>query len=288
MRSGVIFPQTEIAGDRVAVRRFISAVAELGYDYLLAYDHVLKVSHERREPKLTGPYTEKHPFHDPFVLFAFAAGLVGKLEFATGVLVLPQRQTALVAQQAADLDLLSGERFRLGVGIGWNHVEYTALGQDFRTRARRIEEQIGLLRRLWSEPLLDFHGQFDRIDNAGIHPRPRRQIPIWIGGQSEPVFERAGRLADGFVFSGATSSPLEKWRRVQHHLRAAGRAEVDFGSELLAMRDPAPQRAVDDLKVWREAGGTHGAVSTMGNGFGANVDAHIDYISQARALLDQG
>ena len=193
MKIGVSYPTTEVAGDPDAIRQFVRAAEELGYTHIMAYDHVVKASHEGREPKLTGPYTEKHSFHDPFVLFGFAAALTHTLDFVTGVLVLPQRQTALVAQQAADVDLLSRERLRLGVGIGWNYVEYQALGQEFRTRAKRIEEQIGLLRRLWTTPVITFEGRFDRIDRAGINPRPRRQIPVWLGGYTEPAYERGAR-----------------------------------------------------------------------------------------------
>src|SRR5581483_6056407 len=155
MKIGVIYPQTELGGDPEAVRRIGISAEELGYHHLLAYDHVLGATHAR-EPKLTGPYTDKHPFHDPFVMFAHLAALTRRIEFVTGILILPQRQTGLVARQAADLDLLSGGRLRLGVGIGWNYVEYAALGQDFSTRGRRMAEQVNLLRRLWSEPLVDF------------------------------------------------------------------------------------------------------------------------------------
>src|SRR6201996_2884514 len=157
VKIGVIYPQTDLRGDPVAVRRIGLSTERLGFDHLLGYDHVLGASHDR-EPKLSGPYTEKDPFHDPFVMFGYLAGITQRIELVTGILILPQRQTALVARQAADLDLLSGERFRLGVGIGWNYVEYDALGQNFGTRGKRIEEQVDLLRRLWSEPLVDFKG----------------------------------------------------------------------------------------------------------------------------------
>ena len=149
---------------------------------------------------LTGPYTEHDPFHDPFVMFAYLAGITERIGFATGVLILPQRQTALVARQATDVDLLSGGRLRLGVGVGWNHVEYEALGQDFRTRGAREEEQIELLRRLFTEPVVDFSGRFDRVDRAALVPKPARSIPIWLGGFGEVAFDRAARLADGFIF----------------------------------------------------------------------------------------
>ena len=166
MQIGVVYPQIELGGNPEAVRRIGRAVEELGFDHLLAYDHVLGAVHAERQPPLSGPYTEADPFHDPLVMFAYLAGLTERLGFVTGVLILPQRQTALVARQAADVDLLSGGRLRLGVGIGWNHVEYVALGQDFATRGAREEEQIGLLRRLWSEPVVDFDGRFDHIINV--------------------------------------------------------------------------------------------------------------------------
>src|SRR6478735_5872129 len=164
MQIGAAYPQNELRGDASGVRRIGKAVEDLGFDHLLAYDHVLGAVHADRTPPLPGPYTERDPFHDPFVLFGYLAGITERIGFATGVLVLPQRQTALVARQAADVDLLCGGRLRLGVGVGWNHVEYEALGQDFRTRGARQEEQIGLLRRLFVEPVVDFGGRFDRVD----------------------------------------------------------------------------------------------------------------------------
>jgi probable F420-dependent oxidoreductase len=277
-----------VAGDPDAVRKFIRAAEELGYEHLMAHDHVVKASHEGRQPKLNGPYTEKHAFHDPFVLFGFAAAVTDKLEFVTGVLVLPQRQTALVAQQAADVDLLSRERLRLGVGIGWNYVEYEALGQDFRTRSKRLEEQIGLLRELWTTPLVTFEGRFDRIDRAGIHPRPRRPIPLWMGGYTEPAYERGARLADGFVFAADGAGAALAWGRVKHHLGVLGRSEEHFGRELLVIFARHAQAAADHLKIWRDAGGTHGCVASMDKGLGSNIDAHIDYIAKVKRLLDAG
>jgi probable F420-dependent oxidoreductase len=288
MKIGLTYPTTEVAGDPDAIRKFVRAAGELGYGHIMAYDHVVKAPHDGREPKLIGPYTEKHTFHDPFVLFGFAAALPGALHFVTGVLVLPQRQTALVAQQAADVDLLSRERLRLGVGIGWNHVEYAALGQDFRTRAKRIEEQIGLLRELWTVPVVSFEGRFDRIDRAGINPRPRRQIPIWLGGYSEPAYERGARLGDGFIFAAAGADAVAAWARVKHHMDAIGRPEAGFGRELLAIFARNPQEAADDLKRWRDAGGTHGCVPSMDKGLGNDIDAHIDYLARVKQLLDAG
>jgi probable F420-dependent oxidoreductase len=288
MKIGVSYPTTEVAGDPDAIRKFIRACEELGYEHLMAHDHVVKGPHEGRDPALTGPYTEKHTFHDPFVLFGFAAAVTQKLDFVTGVLILPQRQTALVAQQSADVDLLSRERMRLGVGLGWNYVEYEALGQDFRTRAKRIEEQIDLLRQLWSTPVLTFKGRFDRIDRAGINPRPRRPIPLWLGGHSEPAYERGARLGDGFIFAAPGAAAIEAWGRVKHHLGVLGRPENDYGRELLALFARNPVETADHLKMWRDAGGTHGCVPSMDKGLGSNIDAHIDYVAKVKRLLDNG
>src|SRR5207237_360943 len=202
MEIGVVYPQIELGGDPTAVRRIGRAVEDLGFDHLLAYDHVLGAVHAGRTPPLTGPYTEHDPFHDPFVMFAHLAGITDRIRFATGILILPQRQTALVARHASAVDLLSGSRLRLGVGVGWSHVEYEALGQDFHTRGARQEEQIQLLRALFSEPVVDFSGRFDRIDRATLVPKPARPIPIWLGGSGEAAFHRASRLADGFIFFG--------------------------------------------------------------------------------------
>lgn len=288
MQIGVAYPTTEVAGDPNAIRAFCRAAEDLGYEHLMAFDHVVKTPHEGREPKLTGPYTEKHSFHDPFVLFGFAAATTDKLEFATGVLVLPQRQTALVAQQAADVDLLSNERLRLGVGIGWNYVEFEALGQDFRTRGRRIEEQVDLLRQLWAEPVITFEGRFERIDRAGINPRPRRPIPLWLGGHTEPAYERGARLGDGFIFAADGEGAVAAWDRVKFHLDQQSRSQDGYGRELLALFAQTAQESADHLKRWRDAGGTHGCVSSMSKNLGGEIGPHIEFIAEVKRIMDAG
>ncbi|MDI1290875.1 MAG: LLM class F420-dependent oxidoreductase, partial [bacterium] len=202
MKIGAVYPQNETDGDPSALHEIGLALESFGYDSVLFYDHVVGAEHADREPPLWGPYTEEHSFHDPFVAFGYLAAITSRLELATGVMILPQRQTVLAAQQAADVDLVSGGRLRLGVGTGWNWVEYDALNQDFATRGPRLDEQIRLLRELWSTPLLTFDGQFHHLDRCCINPRPTRRIPIWIGGFSEPAFRRAGALGDGFTFAG--------------------------------------------------------------------------------------
>jgi probable F420-dependent oxidoreductase len=285
MHVGAVYPQIELGGDPNAVRRFGLSVESLGFDHLLAYDHVLGAVHADRTPPLTGPYTEQNPFHDPFVMFAYLAAITERIHFATGVLILPQRQTALVARQAADLDLLSGGRLRLGVGIGWNHVEYEALGQQFRTRGARQEEQIGLLRQLFTEPVVDFSGRFDRIDRAALVPRPARPIPIWLGGSSEPAYDRAARIADGFIFIGGDiDRALDAWKRLRERVRGLGRSVEAFGAELVVR----PQSGQGDLTAiidaWRQAGGTHLSVVTMGLGLDS-VDGHIDHLTKVAESL---
>jgi probable F420-dependent oxidoreductase len=285
MRFGAVYPQIELGGDPTAVRRFGLAVEALGFDYLIAFDHVLGAVHAERTPPLTGPYDEHDPFHDPLVMFAHLAAITERIEFATGVLILPQRQTALVARQAADVALLSGGRLRLGVGIGWNPVEYEALGQQFRTRGARQEEQIGLLRRLFSEPVVDFDGRFDRIDRAALVPRPAGRIPIWLGGSSEPAFDRAARLADGFIFTrGDIGLTIDVWAALRERVRRLGRSDEEFGAEFMLRPTGDPGDLAAAVDAWREAGGTNFSVFTMDRGFDS-VDAHIDYLASVAEIL---
>jgi len=290
MHIGVVYPQIELRGDPAAVGKIGRAVEELGFDHLLAYDHVLGAVHSGRERQLTGPYTEHDPFHDPLVLFAYLAGLTERIEFATGVLVLPQRQTALVARQAADVDLLSGGRLRLGVGVGWNHVEYEALGQDFGTRGARQEEQIELLRRLFTEPVVDFSGRFDRVDRAALVPKPTRSIPIWLGGASKAAFDRAARLADGFIFFGGFAGGIDHaiaaWNALRDRLQALGRPVEDFGADYVALPKGGVDGLIAEIGAWRAAGGTHVSVSTMGLGL-TSAEAHCEYIATVAEALSQ-
>jgi probable F420-dependent oxidoreductase len=283
MKIGVIYPQTELKGDPAAVHRIGLATEELGYDHLLTYDHVLGATHDR-EPKLMGPYTEKDPFHDPFVMFAYLAGITKRIELVTGILILPQRQTVLVARQAADLDLLSGERLRLGVGIGWNYVEYDSLGQDFHVRGKRVVEQIELLRRLWSEPIVDFAGAFDRVDRAALNPRPRRAIPLWLSGFADVALRRAAALADGFIFADGAADAFEQAAKLREYLKDAARPLDGFGLHCNMLRAKSPQDVVETVARWREVGGTHASVVTMGHKF-TSIDQHIDYMKRVADAL---
>src|SRR6201996_4205885 len=285
LQIGAVYPQIELGGDPAAAREIGKGVEELGFDPLLAYEHVLGAVHSDRTPRLTGPYTEHDPFHDPLVMFAYLAGITERLQFATGILILPQRQTALVARQAADLDLLSGGRLRLGVGIGWNHVEYEALGQQFRTRGARQEEQIGLLRQLFTEDVVDFSGRFDRIDRAALVPKPAHPVPIWLGGSSEPAYERAARLADGFIFVGGDIDHIiNDWHRLRDRVGRLGRSVEDFGAEYVVRPRGGPGDLTAEIDAWRQAGGTHLSVVTMGLGLDS-VDGHIDYLASVANAL---
>lgn len=282
MKLGVIYPQIELGGEPDALRRFAVAAEELGFDHLVLYDHVIGVSHENRDPPLWGPYTEHDPFHDPLVAFAYLAGLTERIEFVTGILILPQRQTVLVARQTADLDLMSGGRLRLGVGAGYNPLEYHALGTDFSTRGKKLNEQVPYLRRLWQEELISFAGEFDQIDRGNIVPRPRRQIPIWFGGFAEAMFRRAVRFGDGFIFGyGLGEDAMGGWVRVRELLAEAGRDPAEFGAQFLMHPPERPytdRETLDGVERLRAAGATHASLYTMDRGF-TEVGQHIDYMT---------
>jgi len=286
MKLGVVFPQTEIGDDPMVIRDYAQTVEQLGYDHLLVFDHVLGAHPNRFEGAFRPPYTHETSFHEPMVLFGYLAALTSKLELVTGIIILPQRQTALVAKQAAEVDVLSGGRLRLGVGIGWNFVEYEALNENFRNRARRVEEQIALMRRLWTEPLLDFDGKYHAIRQAGIKPLPvQRPIPIWMGGMAEPVLKRAARIADGW-FPQFRPGPQGKdtIERLRGYLRDAGRDPASFGIEgrVSILNTPEPDWAAA-IEGWRELGASHVTLNTMNAGF-ASPQAHLDAVRRFREL----
>ena len=282
MDIGVVFPQTEIGDDPAVIRDWAQTAEGLGYSHILAFDHVLGAVHEGREPRLTGPYTEKTMFHEPFVLFSWMAGFTTRIGFTTGVIILPQRQTALVAKQAADLDNLSGQRLRLGVGTGWNYVEYEALNENYKNRGRRQEEQIALLRKLWSEPVVDYTGKYHRVDRAGLAPMPKRQIPIWMGGFTDKAWERAARVADGFIFGGGAAG-LAGWEKVKGLLAANGRDRKSFGAEGMVAYDAAGGDAWrGHVQAWRDAGATHASMISMNTGLAAPKD----HIAMLKTCMD--
>lgn len=285
MQIGVVFPQTEIGTDPSAIREYAQAAEALGFRHILAYDHVLGAGLASR-PDWRGPYNSATPFHEPFVLFAYLAGVTRAIEFVPGVIILPQRQTALVAKQAAALDVLSGGRLRLGVGIGWNEVEYQALGENFGNRGARMEEQIAVLRALWTEPVVTFHGRWHTIEAAGINPLPVRPIPLWVGGSADAALDRAGRVADGWF---PQRAPDDQARAMIERFRAAaaaaGRDPGALGIEARLSLNATPEAEwAAFADSWRALGATHISVNTMGAGL-ASPQAHIDAIGRAAAAL---
>jgi len=279
VRIGVVFPQTELGGDPGAIRAYGQRVEELGFTHILAYDHVLGADPQvHRDWK--GPYDIDTTFHEPFVMFGYLAA-VTSLELVTGVIILPQRQAVLVAKQAAEVDLLTGGRFRLGVGLGWNAVEYEALGEDFTNRGRRSEEQVELMRRLWTERSVTFTGRHHTVTGAGLAPPPvQRPIPVWFGVASDRAYERAGRLGDGWFPMMRPGPRLDHAReQVQRAAATAGRDPGSLGMEGRVDWTGDRDAIAADIAAWKAAGATHLSVNTMKAGL-ATVDDHLDALER--------
>jgi probable F420-dependent oxidoreductase len=286
MQVGVVFPQTEIGSDPAAVRAYASAVEEQGYRHLLVYDHVVGAD-PRFYKDWRGPYDLNSNFHEPFVLFGYLAAFSG-LELVTGIVILPQRQTVLVAKQAAEVDVLTGGRLRLGVGLGWNAVEYEALGRSFSDRGKRMSEQVELMRRLWTEESVTHAGPSERVTGAGLCPLPvQRPIPVWFGGSSAPAYRRAGALADGWFPQLQPGSELEAAREVVTlAAHEAGRDPASIGMEgRVSLRERGAAAVVEGLEAWRQAGATHASVNTMGAGL-TGAEEHIAVLAEVGGALE--
>lgn len=288
MRVGVVLPQMEIGADPEVIREYATTAEAAGYDHLIAYDHVLGVD-PNRPGRGAGAYTNEALFHEPLVLFGFLAGLTSRIELWTGILILPQRPTALVAKQTAEIAVLSGGRLVLGVGVGWNPVEYEALGQDFATRGRRMEEQIGLLRRLWAEPVISFEGEFDRVTSAGINPLPAAPIPIWMGGQADRVMERIGRVGDGWLVQPALRDDpggiAPYVERIHAAAREAGRDPSEIGLESrVSVAGRSVSEQVELAREWEALGCSHVTLNTMGAGL-ETAAAHLEAVRGFAAAL---
>jgi probable F420-dependent oxidoreductase len=286
MNIGVVMPQTEIGNDPAAIKAYAEAIEAMGFTHILAFDHVLGANPDR-PGGWKGPYTYRHAFHEPFVLFGFLAAATRRVELVTGIIILPQRQTVLVAKQAAAVDVLSGGRLRLGVAVGWNPVEFEALGEDFKTRGRRIEEQIAVMRTLWTRELVTVSGQGHRISDAGINPLPvQRPIPVWMGGESEIVKKRMARIADGwmphFRPGPQTQAVVDRLHEV---IRAAGRDPAHFGIEgRMTLSQIPPGDWGKELETWRAMRGiTHLCVNTMG--LGLKTPDHVEVLRQFRQTV---
>ena len=286
MKYGVVFPQTEFPSDPAAIKDFAQAAEDLGYNHLLAYDHVLGANPDR-EGGWSGPYTYTEPFQEPLVLFSYLAGVTEKLGFITGIIILPQRQTALVAKQAATLDVLCQGRLRLGVALGWNKVEYQALNKDYRNRAARFEEQVQVLKKLWTQELVTFEGQWHTIPDAGLNPLPvQRPIPLWFGGHADPVLRRTAKMAEGWLPNYRTPQDAsEALEKLKGYLEQENRTMSDLGMEpRLRYEDGHPEEWARIAQDWQQAGATHLTVITMGQGF-SKPEEHIQAIRDyAQAL----
>jgi probable F420-dependent oxidoreductase len=284
MHIGVVFPQTEIGGDPAAVRAYGQRVEELGFTHILAYDHVVgadPVVHQGWQ----GPYNIDSTFHEPFVVFGYLAAITS-LELVTGVIILPQRQAVLVAKQAAEVDLLTGGRFRLGVGLGWNAVEYEALGETFGNRGRRSEEQVEVMRALWTARSVTFSGKYHTLSGAGLAPMPaQRPIPVWFGAASDRAYERAGRLGDGWFPMMDPGPGLDYARdQVKRAATAAGRDADSLGMEGRVSWTGDRDKIAGEIAAWKVAGATHLSINTMNAGL-ADVDAHLATLEQVTADL---
>jgi probable F420-dependent oxidoreductase len=284
MKIGVQFPNESIGSDLATTRDFVQAAEGLGYSHLLAFEHILGAVHGDRSDELEVPYDEQTFFHEPLVLFGYFAALTSTIELATGVVVLPQRQTALVAKQATEVALLSNNRLRLGVGVGWNHVEYRGLNENFSNRGKRQEEQIEVLRMLWNESVVSYKGKWHEIDRAGISPRPRTMIPIWLGGFSDAAYQRAARMADGFIYSvvrpdGPDPDPKGTVNRIRTYVDEAGRDQSAFGIELLLTDALTPREFATTVEAWEDAGPTHITLHLYGlSSHGEHLNALRDYM----------
>lgn len=294
MKLGVVFPTNEIGNDPSVIKNYAQQIENLGYDHLIAYDHVLGVDPATRPGQMT-PYSEKHPFHEPLVLFGFLAACTEKIELATGILILPQRQTVLVAKQAAEVDVLSGGRLRLGVGLGWLDVEYVALGKDYKTRGHDIEEQVEVLRALWADDLITFEGEKHTIPQSGINPLPvQRPIPIWFGAVAEAAVRRAARIGDGWFPIGGAEDMTPVLAMFREEAEKAGRDPDTLGiSPTLRLGSPLPDappadldELVDQAGAWKELGATHLAINTMRVDL-AGADEHLAVAAEFKSRVEK-
>jgi probable F420-dependent oxidoreductase len=276
MEIGIVLPHHEIGVDPGAIRAFAQGAEAMGFTHILLYDHVLGADPNRPGGWKNRPYDKDVRFHEPLTTFAFIAGVTETIDLMTTVLILPQRQTVLVAKQAAQVAILSNGRFRLGVGTGWNPVEYEGLNENFHTRGKRQAEQVDLMRRLWSEDSLTYRGQYHTVSAASINPRPRAPIPIWFGGGAPALIQRCAELGDGWIpLMGPTPEAAEIIRTLKAQRAAAGKSWDGFGIQAQAQfRGGDPDRWRSHAGRWRELGATHLAVATHNAGV-VGVDAHL-------------
>ena len=285
MQIGAVFPHNEIGTDPGAIKAYAQGVEAMGITHLLIYDHVLGADPDR-EGGFRGPYDKDVAFHEPFTTFAFIAGVTDKIDLITTVMILPQRQTVLAAKQAAEVALLSNNRFKLGIGVGWNELEYVGLNETFNNRGRRQEEQVDVMRKLWSEDSLDYTGEYHRIDKASINPRPSKTIPIWFGGSAPALLDRVARLGDGWIpLMDANDKAKACIDTIKQTRKAAGLSFANFGIQAQAQyAGGSPERWRKHAEAWREMGCTHLAIATHNAG-PTNVDGHLARIGEYQQAL---
>jgi probable F420-dependent oxidoreductase len=288
MHIGITFPQTEIGPDPIVVRDFAQTAEGLGFHHILAYDHVVGAETSNRPAGSRWPYTHESNFHEPLTLYAYLAGLTQTIEFVTGIIILPQRQTVLVAKQAAEVAVLSGGRLRLGVGLGWNYLEYEALNEDFHTRGRRVAEQIDVMRLLWTKPVVDYTGRWHRIDRAGLNPLPSRPVPVWMGGMADVVIKRTAQIADGWfpqfadVHAPEAQAAIDKLRG---YMAEAGRQHEDVGIEgRVSINSGTPDDWLWAIERWQQLGAGWLQINTMGAGLDT-PRAHIERMKTLKTEL---
>jgi probable F420-dependent oxidoreductase len=294
VKIGAIFPQTEIGTDTGAIRTFVQAVEALGYDHIFIADHVLGADPQVHKHPSLARYSYQHVVHEPLTLMAYMAAITTRITLGTGILILPQRQTALVAKQAAEVDVLSGGRVRLGVGVGWNEVEYEALGQDFHTRGRRCAEQLAVMRALWTQEVVDFHGRWHHITHAGLNPLPvQRPIPIWLGvGSSQAarppdvVLRRVARLADGWCPNLPTNDVGRAIvAQVHQYAKEAGRDPSQLPLEgRVRIGGTPPEDWIKQVQAWQKLGATQCIAEARGGGL-TFPDGHIAAMRQFKEVL---
>jgi len=291
LQIGAVFPQTEISADPKALATYAIAVEEMGYDYIVAFDHVIGANMTNRpdwKPLRGGPpaYTLASMFHEPFVLFGYLSHVTKRVGLATGVLILSQRQAVLVAKQAAEVDVLSNGRLRLGVGIGWNNLEYEALDMNWRNRGKRSEEQVEVMRQLWTQKTVNYSGKWHSIPEMGLNPLPvQRPIPIWFGGRSEPLLERIGRVGDGWFANAGPTQVAEGVEKIAAAAEKAGRDPKSIGLEIMeSMINRSPEEAAERAQQWKPLDLTHIALNTMGANL-SGVDQHLEALQKFKSAL---
>ena len=282
MKPNAFFPSLDIGTDPAKIRDWAQAAEDLGYAYIEVPDHVFGAKGRDGWVPL---YNEKDPFHETFVTLGFLAAVTRTIGLSTGILIAPQRQTGVIAKQAAEVDILSGGRLRLGIGVGWNHVEYEALGVDWKTRGARQAEQVEVLRRLWSGDLVSFNGRFHNLKDVSIVPPPvQRPIPIWFGGSSDAVVARAARLGDGWMpIMAPDTQAEEKLAMLRAHLKSSRRDPDKFGIETwLRMQSPDPQSWAAAAEGWRRLGADMVMLYPMYRI--TNVDDHIETLRRFKEV----